>query len=144
MAVRSKPLAAQQRLPMPSSEDRAHPRNRKRLLPLRTSRVEKTSAIGKESTVETDNKQQEASKTTTRKRPRTTEAKQTAELRRSKRSRKLAQQPLPLQQSEGRKRRLNISESGATGASHKRARHNPDKAAVDSSAEQEEADNVNS
>jgi hypothetical protein len=40
------------------------------------------------------------------------------------------------------KRPLNISKSGATGASRKRARHNHDKAVVDSSVEQEEADNV--
>ena len=83
-----------------------------------------------------------AQKAATRKRSRTTEAEQTADLRRSKRPRKLIQQPLPVQQFEGRKRRLNISESGATGASRKRARHNPDKAVVDSSVEQEEADNV--
>ncbi|KAL8794591.1 MAG: hypothetical protein Q9182_007611 [Xanthomendoza sp. 2 TL-2023] len=91
MAAPSKPLAAQPRPPMPSSEDKAE---------------------------------------------------QAADLRRSKRPRKLVQQPLPVQQAEGRKRRLNISESGATGASRKRARHNPDKAVVDSSAEQEVADNV--
>jgi hypothetical protein len=78
----------------------------------------------------------------TRKRSRTTKAEQVADLRRSKRPRKLVQQPLPIQQPEGRKRRLNISESGATSASRKRARHNPNKAVVDNSAEQEEADNV--
>ncbi|KAF2258832.1 hypothetical protein CC78DRAFT_556331 [Lojkania enalia] len=89
MAARSKPLAAQQRLPMPSLEDKA------------------------------------------------------ADLRRSKRPRKLVQQPLPVKQSERRKRRFNILESGATGASRKRARHNPDKA-VNSSAEQEEVDNADS
>ncbi|KAI9743960.1 MAG: hypothetical protein M1818_002694 [Claussenomyces sp. TS43310] len=171
MAARSKPLAAQQRLPMPSSGDKAHPRNHKRLTRLRTSRAVKTSAIEKESATQTDNKRQEASepvvegnslrrdlrprtgnrnqtntssaqKAATRKRSRTLEAEQAADLRRSKRPRKLVQQPLPVQQAEGRKRRLNISESGATGASRKRARHNPDKAVVDSSAEHEEADNV--
>ncbi|KAF2395979.1 hypothetical protein EJ06DRAFT_534422 [Trichodelitschia bisporula] len=169
MAARSKPLAAQQKLPMPSSEDKAHPRNRKHLTRPRTSRAVKTSAIEKESATQTDNKRQEepvvegnslrrnlrprtgnrnqtntssAQKAATRKRSRTLEAEQAADLRRSKRPRKLVQQPLPVQQAGGRKRRLNISESGATGASRKRARHNPDKAAVDSSAEQEEADNV--
>ncbi|MCJ1430047.1 hypothetical protein MMC29_007962 [Sticta canariensis] len=167
MVARSKP--AQQRLPMPYSEDKGHPKNRKRLTRLRTSRVEKTSAIEKESTSQTDNKRQEeqavednslrrnfrpqtgnrnqtttssAQKAATRKRSRTIEAEQAADLRRSKRPRKLVQQPLPVQQSKGRKRRLNIPESGTTGASRKRARHNPDKAVVDSSAEQEEADNV--
>ncbi|KAL9083927.1 MAG: hypothetical protein Q9165_008334 [Trypethelium subeluteriae] len=175
MATRSKPVAAQQRLPMPSLKDKTHLRNRKCLTRLRSSRVETTSAIGEESTIEADNKQrQEASeqalqgnslrrslrprtdnrnqtttcaaqKTATRKQPRTTEAEQAADLRQSKRPRKpVEQQPLPVQQSKGRKRRLNISESGATGASRKKARQNPDKAVVDSSAGQEEADNVDS
>ncbi|KAF2005398.1 hypothetical protein P154DRAFT_571121 [Amniculicola lignicola CBS 123094] len=130
MAANLKTPAAQQRLPMPSSEDKAHSGNRKRPTRLRTSHVEKRSATEKESMVQTDNKQQEASE-------------QATDLRRSKRPRKLVQQPLPTQQSEGRKRRLHISESGATGASHKRARHNLDKPA-DNSAEQEEADSVDS
>ena len=94
----------------------------------------------------TDNRNQTTTpsvqKAATRKRHRTTEAEQVADLRRSKRPRKLVQQPLPVQQPEGRKRRRNISESGATGTSRKRARHNPDKAAVDNFTEQEEADNV--
>ncbi|KAE9964414.1 hypothetical protein BLS_008385 [Venturia inaequalis] len=83
-----------------------------------------------------------AQKAATRKRSRTLEAEQAADLRRSKRPRKAVQQPLAVQQAEGRKRRLNISESSATSVSRKRARHNPDKAIIDSSAEQEEADNV--
>ncbi|KAI1451822.1 hypothetical protein F4805DRAFT_471344 [Annulohypoxylon moriforme] len=91
MAASSKPLAAQQRLPMPSSE----------------------------------NKDLEQSK-----------AEQAADPRQSKRPQKLVQQPLSLQQPEERKRRLNILESGATGASHKRARHNPDKAAPKGYSEQ--------
>ena len=49
---------------------------------------------------------------------------------------------MPVQQFSGRKRRLNISESSTAGASRKRARHNPANAVVGSSAEQEEADNV--
>ncbi|KAM3071142.1 hypothetical protein ACMFMG_010048 [Clarireedia jacksonii] len=76
-----------------------------------------------------------------RKRSRTTEAEQASDLRQSKRPRKSVQQPLPVQQSERRKRRPSISESGATGPSRKLARHNPDKAAVDNSTEQKEADN---
>ena len=81
-------------------------------------------------------------KTATRKRSRIIEAEQAADFRRSKRPRNLVEQPLPVQQPKGRKRRLNISESGATGASHKRARRTHDKAAVDNSAEQEEVNNV--
>lgn len=80
----------------------------------------------------------------TRKRSRITEAEQAADLRRSKRPQNFIEQPLPVQQLKGRKRRLNISESGATGASQKWARLTPDKAAVDNSAEQEEVDNVDS
>ncbi|TVY60828.1 hypothetical protein LSUE1_G009732 [Lachnellula suecica] len=59
MATLSKPLAAQQRLLMPSSEDKAHPRNSKRLTRLRTSGTEKTSTVEKE--WQKDNKQRKAS-----------------------------------------------------------------------------------
>jgi hypothetical protein len=51
---------------------------------------------------------------------------------------------LPVQQFKGRKRRQNISESSTAGTSGKRAGHNHNKAVVDSSTEQEEADNVDS
>ncbi|KIV99010.1 uncharacterized protein PV09_09239 [Verruconis gallopava] len=169
MAASSKPLAAQQRLPMPSSENKAHRRDCERLTRPRTSRFAKSLAIEKESTVRTDNKRQEeqaveenslrrilrprtgsrdetntpsAQKVETRRRSRAIKAEQAADPRRSKRPRKLVQQPLPVQHTEGRKRRLNISESGATGASRKQARHNPNKAAVDNSTEREEADSV--
>jgi hypothetical protein len=45
---------------------------------------------------------------------------------------------VPVQQSSGRKRRLDTSDPGATGASRKRARQYPDKAGVGISVEQEE------
>lgn len=83
-----------------------------------------------------------AQKAATRKRSQTIEAEQAADLRRSKRPQKLIQQPLPVQQFEERKRRLNISESSATSTSRKRARYNSNKAVVDSLAKQEKADNV--
>ncbi|KIV98476.1 uncharacterized protein PV09_09712 [Verruconis gallopava] len=162
MAASSKLLDAPQRLPMPSLENTAHCKDRERLTHFRSSRVAKTPVIKKEYKRQeeqaiVDNSLQRilrsrtgnhnqtttpsAQSAATRKRSRTIEAKQASYPRRSKRRRKLVQQPLPVQQSEGRKRRLNISESGATGASRKRVRHNPKKAVVDSSAEQE-ADNV--
>ncbi|MCJ1422360.1 hypothetical protein MMC29_000240 [Sticta canariensis] len=145
---------------MPSSEDKAHPRNRKRPTRLRTSRLEKTSAIetdnlreASEQAVEsnslrrnlrprTGNRNQtttsSAQKAVTRKRSREPEAEPVTDLRRSKRPHKLVLQPVPVQQSSGRKRRLDTSDPGATGASRKRARQHPDKAGVGISIEQEE------
>ena len=81
-------------------------------------------------------------KTTTRKRSRIIEVEQVVDFRRFKRSRNLVEQFLSVQQFKKRKRRLNISESDAIDASHKRARRTFDKAAVDNSAEQEKLDNV--
>lgn len=81
-------------------------------------------------------------KATTQKRPREAEVEQATGHRRTKRFRKLDQQLLPVQQSKGRKRRLetlDLIPKSSTEAPRKRARQSPGRVVVETSVDKEEA-----
>ncbi|KXL49033.1 hypothetical protein M433DRAFT_147678 [Acidomyces richmondensis BFW] len=160
MVARSKPLAAQQRLPMPPLEDKAHLRDRKLSTRLRNACIAKTSATAKKPQAGNKLQEQEAfgdnssrrnlrprtsnrnqtiassvQQPVTRKRSRETETDQTTDLRRTKRPCKA------VQQLKGKKRRIDALEPtdlGSTEAPQKRARGDRHKSIVDNSVDQEE------